>query len=167
MDVEGQGNTDLGVLRAAPGQKLQPFLATAANETQGQFSPDMQWIAYTSNESGSHEVYVRRYPSANDKWRVSTRGGAQAQWRRDGKELFYLAPDGRLMAAAVTPAAGRLETGPPRALFNTGITGSFVERRNHYVVTRDGQRFLVNLSAEDENSAPITVVLNWTSAPGR
>jgi hypothetical protein len=65
------------------------------------------------------------------------------------------------MAADVMATDTTLETGTPRALFNTGITASFVNRRNQYVVTRDGQRFLVNISAEDENSAPITVVLNW------
>ena len=95
---------------------------------------------------------------------MSTRGGAQGQWRGDGKELFYLAPDGNLMAVAVAASAGSIETGIPRALFATGITGSFVDRRNQYVVTRDGQRFLVNISEEDLNSAPITVVLNWDAA---
>ena len=65
------------------------------------------------------------------------------------------------MAADVTTVGSRLQTGAPHALFNTGINASFVDRRNQYVVTRDGQRFLVNISAEDENSAPITVVLNW------
>jgi hypothetical protein len=96
---------------------------------------------------------------SGSKWQVSTSGGAQPRWRRDSKESFYLAPDGRLMAADVRATDTTLETGTPRALFNTGITASFVNRRNQYVVTR--QRFLVNISAEDENSAPITVVLNW------
>ena len=68
------------------------------------------------------------------------------------------------MAAAVTVRAGAIETGPPHALFNTGITASFVDRRNQYLVTRDGQRFLVNVSAEDQNSAPITVIANWQPA---
>jgi hypothetical protein len=90
---------------------------------------------------------------------VSTRGGAQPRWRRDGKELFYLAPDGKLMAVDVTASAAVFATGRPRELFTTGITT--FNRRNQYVVTRDGQRFLVNVSAEDRNSAPITVVLNW------
>jgi serine/threonine protein kinase len=154
---------DLYVLPVSPRQppQPQPFLETPANETQGQFSPDARWIAYTSNESGAYEVYVRRFPGAGSKWQVSTSGGAQPRWRRDGKELFYLAPDGKLMASDVKAVDTSFETGPPRALFNTGITASFINRRNQYVVTRDGQRFLVNISAEDENSAPITVVLNW------
>ena len=123
-------------------------------------------MAYTSDESGTPEVYVRRYPEADARWQVSIRGGAQPRWRHDGKELFYLAPDGRLMAADVTVVGTHLKTGPPHALFNTGITASFVDRRNQYVATRDGQRFLVNISAEDENSAPITVVLNWNGGKG-
>ena len=88
-------------------------------------------------------------------------GGAQPRWRRNGKELFYVAPDGSLMAAAVRITSNGFETGAARALFNTGISTSFIDRRNQYLVTRDGQRFLVNLSAEDVNSSPITVVSNW------
>jgi Tol biopolymer transport system component len=121
----------------------------------------VKWIAYTSDESGTPEVYVSRFPELGAKWQVSTRGGAQARWRRDGKELFYLAPDGKLMAVDVKASPASIATGVPRALFGTGITGSFVDRFNQYVVTRDGQRFLVNISAEDENSAPITVLMNW------
>jgi Tol biopolymer transport system component len=158
------GQWDLWVIPASRAAKAEPFLETPANERQGQFSPDVRWVAYTSDESGTAEVYVRRFPGGDGKWRVSTHGGAQARWRRDGKELFYLAPDGNLMAADVRQSALTFETSPPRALFNTGITASFVDRRNQYVVTRDGRRFLVNISAEDENSAPITVVLNWETA---
>jgi len=132
-----------------------------AGETQGQFSTDGRWIAYSSNESGVYEVSVRPSSGVGRRWQVSTSGGAQPRWGRDGRELFYLAPDGNLMAAAVTVRAGAIETGPPHALFNTGITASFVDRRNQYLVTRDGQRFLVNVSAEDQNSAPITVIVNW------
>jgi eukaryotic-like serine/threonine-protein kinase len=106
---------------------------------------------------------VRGIRDSDAKRQVSTRGGAQGRWRGDGKELFYLAPDGKLMAVGVK-SAGSIETTLPRALFTTGITGSFVDRFSQYVVTRDGQRFLVNISEEDDNSAPITVVLNWDTA---
>jgi Tol biopolymer transport system component len=155
------GQEDIWTMPVSLAEQPRPFLETAANEQQGQFSPDGSWMAYTSDESGTHEIYVRRYPGGDGKWQVSSHGGAQARWRRDGKELFYLAPDGRLMATDVTTVGSRLQTGAPHVLFNTGITASFVDRRNQYVVTRDGQRFLVNSSVEDENSAPITVVLNW------
>ena len=155
------GQWDLMVLPLSPTGPPQPFLSTTAEEIQGQFSPDAHWIAYTSNESGSPEVYVRKFPAAGGAWRISTRGGVQPRWRRDGKELFYLAPDGKLMTVTLTANTAGVEASVPRELFNTGITGSFLDRRNQYVVTRDGQRFLVNISAEDENSGPITVVMNW------
>ncbi len=155
------GQSDLWTVPVdAPSQGV-PLLTTSADERQARLSPDMRWMAYSSNESGRHEVYVRRFPGGEGKWQVSTDGGAQPEWRRDGRELFYLAPDGTLKAATVTRADTVFATGPPQRLFDTGIRASFVDRRNQYVVTRDGQRFLVNVSAEDENSAPITVVLNW------
>jgi serine/threonine protein kinase len=154
---------DLWILPVSPPQPPRPFVASPANDHQGQFSPDVRWIAYTSDESGAPEVYVRRFPDGGGKWHVSTEGGAQPRWRRDGKELFYLAPGGRLMAANVISSGSTFATAAPRVLFDTGITTSVVETRNQYLVTRDGQRFLLNISAEDENSAPITVVLNWDS----
>jgi Tol biopolymer transport system component len=163
--ISRRGQMDLSTLPLIVGGNPQPFLDSPASEHQGQFSPDVKWIAYTSDESGSPEVYVRRFGEPGAKRQVSTRGGAQARWRRDGRELFYLAPDGRLMAADVIASSDSIDIGAPRALFGTGITGGFVDRFNQYLVTRDGQRFLVNRSAEDENPAPITVVMNWDVRP--
>jgi eukaryotic-like serine/threonine-protein kinase len=160
-EIGRAGNTDLWISPFEGDRTPYPFLSSPARETQGQFSPDGTWIAYTSDESGSPEVYVRRFPDTGIKWRISTHGGVQARWRHDGKELFYLALDGRLMAVDIKASSSSLEAGAPHVLFVTGITGSFVDRFNQYVVTRDGQRFLVNRSAEDENSAPITVVMHW------
>src|SRR5262245_3984313 len=126
-EVYPSGNlSDLYVLSVPPSQPPQPFLKSPGRERQGQFSPDTRWIAYTSDESGTYEVYVRRFPGGGSKWQVSTGGGAQPRWRRDGKELFFLGLDGKLMAVEVKTADGRFETGPPRALFNTGITASFM-----------------------------------------
>ena len=163
-DTDRRGQIDLRILPISPKSDAQPYLDTAANERHGQFSPDVHWIAYSSNESGASEVYVRKFPDTGGKWQVSTRGGAQPRWRRDGRELFYLAPDGKLMAAAVNAGSAGLSIDPPRDLFDTGIRASFVERRNQFLVTRDGQRFLVNISAEDEGSAPITVVMHWNAS---
>jgi len=157
----GQRPSDLWILPVSPVEKPWAFLATPSNERHGQFSPDVRWVAYMSDESGTQEVYVRRFPGGEGKWRVSTNGGAQPQWRRDGKELFYLAPDGKLMTAAIRATVPGFETDAPQVLFNTGIRGTLLDRRNHYVAAGDGRRFLVNISAEDENPAPITVVLNW------
>jgi eukaryotic-like serine/threonine-protein kinase len=156
-----RGQGDLWTLPVDAPDQGKAIVATSASERHGRFSPDMGWVAYASNESGRFEVYVRRFPGGELKWQVSTEGGVQPHWRRDGRELFYLAPDGRLMAASVTRQDAVIQTASPQPLFDTGIRASFVDRRNQYVVTRDGQRILVNISAEDENSAPITVVLNW------
>ena len=163
-DAERHGQRDVWTLSLSTAESARLFLGTSANELQGQFSPDVKWVAYTSDESGTYEVYVRRYPGGEGKWRVSTNGGAQPRWRRDGKELFYLAPNGSLMAAATRADGATFETDAPRSLFDTGITGAFVNRRNHYVITRDGQRFLVNVTDEDDTRAPITVVVNWDAA---
>ena len=161
--IERSGNTDLAVVRLAADPQPEEFLDSPALEVQGQFSPDGKWIAYTSDESGSPEVYVRHFPDTGVKRQISTRGGAQGRWRHDGRELYYLTLDGKLMAVDIKASSSSIEPGTPQLLFNTGITGSPVARMNHYLVTRD-QRFLINRSAEDENSAPITVVLNWNSA---
>ena len=158
--IEREGGQDLEILSLGADRTRLTFVGSAANEIQGQFSPDGKWIAYTSDESGSPEVYVRRFPDTGTKWQISTHGGAQGHWRADGKELFYLALDGRLMGVDIK-ASSSVEAGAPHALFNTGIAGAYVDRFNQYLVMRDGQRFIVNRSAEDENSAPITVMMNW------
>ena len=81
-----------------------PFVNTSFDEALGQFSPDGRWVAYHSNESGRHEVYVQPFPGPGGKWQISTSGGIEPRWRRDGKELFYIAPDGKLMAAPIQSA---------------------------------------------------------------
>ena len=152
---------DLWVLPLTGGQKPFPFLQTEFNESQGRFSPTGAHVAYTSNESGRNEVYVRPFPAASGKVQVSTDGGDQPRFRRDGKELFYLAPDRRLMTVAVKGGES-FEAGLPQALFETRIRDVTI-RRYHYDVTGDGERFLVNTAVEQKASAPITLVLNWTA----
>src|SRR5262249_31779735 len=101
-----------------PGVSVPP----ASGETQGQFSPDGKWIAYASNESGRYEIYVESFPPGSDRSQVSTTGGTQPRWRRDGKEIFYLAADRKLMAAAVQSGAFQAQT--PVALFQTPLGGA-------------------------------------------
>jgi hypothetical protein len=117
-------------------------------------------MAFTSDQSGTWEVYVRQL-SGDRMARVSLDSGTQPQWRADGRELFYLSLRGELMAVevALTDAGARI--GAAKRLFNTNITTTLVDRRNHYVVSADGQRFLVVMSPEEEAPPPITVVLNW------
>ena len=150
---------DIWTLSLGAERKPVPFLHSDFNESQGQFSPDGRWMAYVSDESGSQQVYVQSFPTLGGQRQISAEGGAQPRWRRDGKELFYLAPDRRLMV--VTSKTGAtFEPDAPRALFQTALDVAAL--RQSYAVSADGQRFLLNASA-GEGPAPLTVVLNWTA----
>ena len=158
-----QGQTaDLWVLPLFGDREPFPFLATRFQENHARFSPDVRWMAFVSNESGRDEVYVSSFPSGGNKVRVSTNGGVQPRWRRDGKELFYLSPDRKMMAVPVQ-LGSTIEVGAPQALFGISIAprGSGQPWAFYqYDATADGQRFLVFAPAEDA-TVPITVVLNW------
>jgi len=149
-----------------PGKPF-PIVETASEERDGQFSPDGKWIAYESNESDRSEIYVQRFPSPEGKVRISTNGGAQIRWSRDGKELFYVALDGRLMAVPIQFVADghTINPGAPVPLFATHLGGALqAAARQQYMVSPDGKRFLMNTIAE-ETAPPITVVLNWKAKP--
>jgi dipeptidyl aminopeptidase/acylaminoacyl peptidase len=124
------------------------------------FSPDGRWIVYNSDETGRHEVYLAPVPSTGERFKVSTGGGVQGRWRGDGKELFYLALDGTMMAVNIQLAASP-QIGTPVPLFKVGFQPTY--NLDHYGVTSDGQRFLVSMPLTDSDSAPITVVLDWTT----
>jgi Tol biopolymer transport system component len=128
-----------------------------------QFSPDSQWIAYASNETGSMEVYVTSFPSSNGKWQVSSGGGQEPRWRHDGKELFYVSADGKMMAVAVTTGSN-FKVGSPVALFQTHRRQpvSFLDVFS-YDVSGDGQRFLIATKVGEANAAPLSIHLNWAS----
>lgn len=140
-----------------------PVVQTRFAEDQGQFSPDGRWIAYRSNESGRLEVYVRPFPGPGGARRISVDGGGQPRWRRDGKELFYVGASDRLMAVPIVAAANAatLDVGAPTALFSTRLAGPGLPKQQ-YAVARDGQRFLMNVVAE-QSSSYITVVQNWAA----
>jgi Tol biopolymer transport system component len=149
-------------------RKPFPVVATTANERQGQFSPDGQWLAYQSDETGRFEIYVQRFPGPGGKRPISTNGGAQVRWRRDGRELFYIAMDGRLMAVPIRFAADgqAVDVGTPAPLFATQVGGTVRGLdRQQYVVSPDGQRFLMSVIAEDPNPPPLEVILNWQPRP--
>jgi Tol biopolymer transport system component len=146
-------------------RKPFPVLTSPANETQAQLSPDAKWIAYTSNESGRDEVYLQSFPMPGHKRQVSVNGGAMPRWRRDGKELFYLAANQYLMSVRVNNPT-LLELDPPAPLFRTHLIVQGSEATGlptAYDVSADGQRFLLNGTPEDPGP-PMTVVLNWTAA---
>ncbi|MBI3695088.1 MAG: PD40 domain-containing protein [Acidobacteria bacterium] len=146
-------------------RKPVPFLETEFNEFFGRFSPDGKWIAYASNESGPYEVYVRGFPKSGGQWMVSNGGGSRPRWRRDGKELFYLTADRKLMAVEVKAAGATFEYGQPRELFQTSAAN--LGNTDVYDVTADGKRFLVNTALEEAAATPITVVENWAAGAKR
>ena len=154
---------DLWILPLQGGGKPFPFLRTAFDVAFGQFSPDGRWIAYTSDESGREEVYVRPFSGAEagtaGKWLISNNGGTSPRWRRDGKELLYVALDNKLMAVEVKSGAVAIQAGVPQPLFQTRATGL----SHRFAVTADGKRFLVMSEAEQAASGSATVVLNWTA----
>jgi len=168
IDPKTKADLWVGPAPGGPGeQKPTPYLQTSFDERNGRFSPDGHWIAYASDESGDqHQIYVQSFPIGAGKFMVSTAGGVQPRWRRDGKELFYIAADGKLMAVDVKMSP-KFDAGTPKALFDPRILGGGGSSGFfRYDVTPDGQRFLVNSMATPTETAapePITVVLNWNA----
>jgi Tol biopolymer transport system component len=147
-------------LRLSGARKPVVLLETEFDKDNPRVSPDERWVAYQSTESGRWEVYVASFPSFGDKRQVSNGGGYQPQWRRDGKELFYLSWDGKMMSVDVKGESS-LATSSPRALFLTGLQVNATSPPQ-YVAAADGKRFLFG-EAVGENNVPVTVVLNWTA----
>ena len=155
------GHLYLLVMPLTGDRKPVPYLKTEFRTDQAQFSPNGRWVAYRSDESGKNEVYVQGFsldPShPRGKWQISTAGGEEPQWRRDGRELFYVAGN-KLMAVDVKTDGQSFEAGIPKRLFDVRMPSRV---RNRYVVSKDGQRFLVNLPLEEASKAPIEVLVNW------
>jgi len=132
------------------------------------FSPDGKWIAYQSDQSGKNQVFVRPCSGSGGEWQISTAGGTRPHWRGDGKEIFYLAEDGRFTAAEIKINGSALELGVVRPLFKvdavTNVGGLSFLDGSAYDVTADGQRFLVNVFLEDTTPYPATLVVNWDAA---
>lgn len=143
------------------GEKPFPVVRSPYEDLNPQFSPDGKWIAYQSNESSRHEVYLRPFGDSGALVPVSTNGATQPRWRRDGKELFYLGLDRRLMAVPVAFSSDghSVDGGTPAALFQTKIGGPGLSQRQ-YEVSSDGQRFLIDVRMEDA-PAPIILIQHW------
>jgi Tol biopolymer transport system component len=146
-------------------RKPFPVVRTPFVDAQPRLSPDGRWLAYESNESGKWEVYLRGFPASKNKWQVSTGGGAQPQWRRDGRELYYIDARSRLMAVATTTVGDDFSFATPRPLFQTGISDYAMAAR--YAVAPDGQRFLINVRVAEEDHAGITLAAHWFAGIGR
>jgi Tol biopolymer transport system component len=155
-------NRDLWILPVeGDDRKPFPLLQTPFQEVFARFSPDGRWVAFVSNETGRDEVYVTRFDQPGEKWRISTGGGTDPCWRRDGKELFFLATDKSVMTVAVEPGGAGFEAGAPMRLFRNDSLAN--DNVHNFDVTADGQRFIAISSAAQTQNAPFRVVVNWTA----
>ena len=160
---------DLFAFQADGDKKELKVVATDYDEREGQFSPDGKWIAYQSNKSNRYEIYVQAFPGPGSVLPISTNGGTQVRWGRDGKELFYIALDNRLMSVPIRVASDgqTIEPGAPIPLFLTSVGGALQSSSgagHQYAVSDNGQRFLMNTFVET-SAEPITVILNWKPKP--
>jgi serine/threonine protein kinase/Tol biopolymer transport system component len=147
-------NYDVWVLPISPPGEPFPFLRTAADETEACFSPDGKHVAYTSTESGREEIYVQSFPAGGGKWQISTQGGSSPKWRRDGQELFFLDPKGRIFSATVQ-TTGVFAAGTPRLVVESPSNVS------DYDPFPDGRRFLMVSPVVDQAHLPLHLVVNW------
>jgi dipeptidyl aminopeptidase/acylaminoacyl peptidase len=154
--------TDIWALPVAPRGEPFAVASTRSDERQAQISPDGHWVAYTSNMSGRDEIWVQRFPNAGEKWPVSTAGGSQPQWRRDGRELFYISKDLTLMAVDVDGSGSTFDAGVPKPLFALRFDDQLAVR-NNFMPAADGRRFLINTSYSGFGTG-VAVVLDWASA---
>jgi hypothetical protein len=147
---------DIARIPVGGGGPPEILLNTVNGERDGKLSPDMHWIAYDSTESGRREIWIQPMPPNGGRWQVSNGGGTNVRWRGDGRELFYIAADGKLTAVAVTPGDAP-KFGTPIALFQTQQR----EGGGSYTPSPDGQRFLINAPLGPAETDPISVIVNW------
>ena len=168
QDVSPGTGLDLAQVPLSGDHKPVPLVRTVGDDTDGRVSPNGRWLAYVSTETGRSEVYVRALTGGTGRSQISTDGGVSPRWRRDGRELFYIAtattvpfgatlPDGRLMAVEVSGAVERFTADIPKLLFPLGA------KTSQYHPSHDGQRFLIN-TGTDASALPITVTVNWPKA---
>jgi eukaryotic-like serine/threonine-protein kinase len=157
--VNVAGHTELWVLPVSGDRKAFPYQQTKFTEGFGSLSPGGEWLAYGSDESGRQEVYVQTFPKLGGKWQVSSDGGTRPQWSKDGKELYFISADGKLMSVSIRGSGGRFEAGTPQSLFEAPppqSSGFLID------ISKDG-RFLILAPTEESAGAPITVLVNWTA----
>jgi eukaryotic-like serine/threonine-protein kinase len=151
---------DLWILPLSGEPKPRVYLASPFNEVTPAVSPDGKFLAYVSDQSGRLEVIVQTFPAAAGKWEISTAGGVHPRWRNDGKELLYLAADGKMMSVELTSTGNTIETGMPKALFDTGTPG--ISSTFHYAVTPDARMFAIYNRANRSFRLKGNVIVNWT-----
>jgi Tol biopolymer transport system component len=137
-------------------------LSPGVNPDEPRFSPDGRWLVYNAADSGRQEVYLVPVPPTGERWQLSVAGGAQGRFRRDGKEVFYLASTGELIAVELeTAAGGSPRIGRPRTLFDTGLV--MASNIDQFAVTADGTRFLLRRPASVQTTSQLNVIVNWPS----
>jgi dipeptidyl aminopeptidase/acylaminoacyl peptidase len=157
-------NTDLYRVSTESDKRVEMFLQTNFIEAQPRVSPNGRWVAYVSNETGKFEVYVQTFPVAGSKLLVSVGGGSQPQWRADGRELYYYAPDRKLMAVEVNGDSPTFTVGIARPMFDIRVLGTVDQSfpgNGYYTPARNGNRFLVPSLPEAPERQQINVILNW------
>ncbi len=154
---EGENEEDIYLMSMTGTRRAVPLIATRFSEYEARFSPDSKWIVYGSEESGRPEVYVQTFPLSDLKVQISANGGVQPIWSRDGREIFFLGLDGKVMSTAVT-IAPQFTSGVPRALFQTN--SDILYTHNSFEPSADGQRFIVATYAGAEPPM-LAIVLNW------
>jgi len=157
-DPVQRNNWDIAQLSVDAGT-VANVIASRFNEVAPQLSADGHWLAYMSDLSGSLNVYIEPFPPRGAKYQVSTGGGYQPRWRRDGNELFYRVGDDRLVSVTVRPTAQGLEISTPTPLFQIRLA---LAGGVQYDVSPDGRKFLMNVS-KLEGARPLTLVTNWTA----
>ena len=139
-----------------------PVVNSRFNEDEGRISPDGRWLSYSSDESGTFEIYIRQIPLTSWKLQVSTRGGYSARWRGNSREIFFVDPTGMLSAVQLSDSGGKLSVVTTEKLFRIALPANELDAAVGYAPDPDGQRFLIRRSEIDPILAPMTVILNWT-----
>jgi dipeptidyl aminopeptidase/acylaminoacyl peptidase len=163
----GAGGVDTWLLNLSGEPRATPFIESPFDKAQARISPDGRWLAYTTNDSGMYQIMVQTFPDPNrGRWQITAQGGIEPKWRRDGRELYYLALDGNLMTVPVkeTRPEQPFEAGAATKLFLTPLTVSRTQspRDRRYDVAPDG-RFLISTPVAVGGAEPVTAVANWAS----
>jgi len=155
-------DNDLWVVPMDGGADRKPvsYLVAPGKQQQAQFSPDGRFVAYGSDQSGTFEIYVQPFPNASDgKWMVSSGGGIEPRWSRDGKELFFFS--GQTLMAVPVSVQPTFSNGAPVALFDAAIQSGYTNDSHRWQVSPDGKRFLLITNAGKDQAPPLDVVVNW------
>ena len=162
-NLHPESSWDINVLPLEGDRTPRALVATPFVELRSRFAPGGRWFAYESNESGRFEIYVQAFPGPGGKWQISTAGGSEPQWGPNGRELFYLSPERRMMRVEVQTGES-FEAGIPEPLFPVSLRP--LTTNNRYLLSPDGGRFLLLSSLVQDSTPPTTVVVNWTAELG-